>query len=165
MTQTDLKTQHETPAHYDPATMADDREESLVKQYARDFGTSEGVAAENIEWFEEVMATRAPHSDAGATMIEKIWDMFAAIMRMPKAQQWFYFRCFLWRSDYPLSDTLLNNEGPANWCRALYKSKQSAFREANEFCDKLGLPRRSTQRDNAARKLMSVKRLAKKTKG
>lgn len=135
--------------------------ESLMSQRMKDWGESEEVARENLEWFQEHIAStgRAPAGEAIGTAL---FDLFAALLSPPvKAPVKYLIKFYLWRCDMPLADALLNHETPANWYRDMGISKWMCFKLANEFCDFMKLGRRTNQRDEESRKKMAVKRMTK----
>ena len=137
--------------------------DSLLEQRIKDWGESEDVAREQLEWFQERATSIAGRkSQAGDAIGTALFDLFAALLTPPvKAPVKYLVKFYLWRCDMPLADAMLNYETPANWYRDMGISKWMCFKLANEFCDFMKLKRRSNQRDDDARKKMSVKRLAK----
>jgi len=140
---------------------------SLLEMRMKDWGENEDVAMEQLEWFQEkaTALVTVPVAGGNDSMMTALFDLFRDLLDPPiSASTKYLVKFYLWRCEMPLADTLLNFETPANWWRDLGVSKQMCFKMANEFCDRMNLPRRSNQRDARARKKMSLKRLAPKDK-
>ena len=138
---------------------------TLLERRIKDWGESQDVAQENLEWFQETAMALVDKPENGDAMGTAVFDLFAALLDPPvTAPVKYLVKFYLWRCEMPLADTLLNFETPANWHRDMGISKQMCFKLANEFCDFMKLPRRSNQRDAKSRRKMATKRLAPKAR-
>lgn len=148
-------------APHDGLAAAPAAEAGLLTAFMAEFGHSETAAIEYLEWFQEHTSRFTADRDA-ADHQKVMFDIFSELILQPLHRTHWTLYMLLYNSELPFADQLINYETPADWHRRMGISKQMAYKLTEELRIRLNFPRRTTQRDAAARARMKRARFGPK---